>query len=335
MSFGTSEIKELSIEEILSKVSDYDIFKHYIPNFERVGQKFCSHLRVDNDPSCGIFEADGKLLYKDLSTGFCGDCFKYVRTLFECSFKQSLCIISNDFGLDLCDEKLSLTRDMIGILTKKEDRDISNSEIRVKRRQWTLRHILYWQQYGIMSGLLAEYKVFPIECYWIGNQLISIPKDELAFCYHFGEYNYKIYRPHNEEFKWTSTKNCPLQGYAQLPKNGDLLFITSSLKDIMCLRALGYNAVAPSTESSKVGESLLNELKIRFKRVLLYYNNDGAGISNAIKFSKRYEVPYVHHNIGEPKDPSDYYKVYEKDNTKKMIEILIENAFKGSKSKDT
>ena len=44
----------LSVDTILSKVTDYDIFRFYCPPFKQVGKKFSSELREDPVPSAHI-----------------------------------------------------------------------------------------------------------------------------------------------------------------------------------------------------------------------------------------------------------------------------------------
>ena len=43
---------------ILSKVSDYQIFKYYFPDYEPCSGNTNSPLRVDNSPSFAIFKTD-------------------------------------------------------------------------------------------------------------------------------------------------------------------------------------------------------------------------------------------------------------------------------------
>ena len=65
-----------------------------------------------------------------------------------------------------------------------------------------------------------------------------------------------------------------LQGYRQLPKHGDVVFLTSSLKDIMCLAVLGYPSFALQSEMLVPGEETITEAKARFKEVIVLYDND-------------------------------------------------------------
>ena len=70
----------------------------------------------------------------------------------------------------------------------------------------------------------------------------------------------KIYQPYSK-FKWLSnTSVSDLQGLSQLPKSGDTLVITKSLKDVMCLDIWGIPAVAPSSESCVIPSDIVKQL---------------------------------------------------------------------------
>ena len=117
------------------------------------------------------------------------------------------------------------------------------------------------------------------------------------------------------ESKWFSNINREdVQGITQLPETGDTLYITSSLKDIIVLRKLGLNAIAPSAETTIIPEDIITMLKTRFKKLVIFYDNDNPGIIASNKHSKIYEaseifVPfkYISEDI---KDPSDFVEKY-------------------------
>lgn len=50
---------------------------------------------------------------------------------------------------------------------------------------------------------------------------------------------------------------------------GDILFITKSMKDVMCLHEMGIPAVSPSSESTFLPKDVLEQLKTRFKRIII------------------------------------------------------------------
>lgn len=121
---------------------------------------------------------------------------------------------------------------------------------------------------------------------------------------------------------WPSKK---IQGYDQLPKKGNLLVITKSLKDVMCLHSLGITACAPCSETQFLTDTMLSELKERFKYIITLFDNDSTGISFMNKQKKKYpELLYtwIPRSLGA-KDISDYYKANGKKKTIKLIADYI------------
>jgi len=164
----------------------------------------------------------------------------------------------------------------------------------------------------------------------IEDKLISIPKKEICFSYSFGykekRYLYKILRPLNQNWKWISNCNSSIiQGYKQLPEKEDLLFLTSSLKDVISLKSIGFVACSSQSENTTISKSLIKEFKSRFNKVILFLNNDLAGLKAAEYQSKLYNVPYIYFPLCFPKDPSDAIKIKGVDKTNKMIDKMILN----------
>ena len=123
---------------------------------------------------------------------------------------------------------------------------------------------------------------------------------------------YKIYSPYEDKNKWLSnTKKTDVQGYNQLPYKGERLIITSSLKDVMCLYAAGYHAIALQSEMQIPSAKLVTELKERFSQIDILYDNDFDKVTNPGQaMAKKICDLYGFTNICIPdyyqsKDPSD------------------------------
>lgn len=132
--------------------------------------------------------------------------------------------------------------------------------------------------------------------------------------------------------------NCTInniQGYAQLPENGDLLIITKSLKDVMTLYSLGYTAVSANSENTLIPLKVMNDLKQRFKRVIVFYDNDPSGKKGALDMHKTYDVPLMEIPISyKSKDISDFIRDYGKEKTYKILQILTDiNKYGNNKDK--
>ncbi len=301
----------LSKEMVLTKIREIDIFSYYCTSFKELGIKFCSELREDSTPSVSIIEWRGKLLYKDFGhPDHTFDCFKYIEHLFNCSFFEALKIIDNDFNLNLSSHKdaVAFTKGVMGMRTNKKVFTKKVVIIKKKSRNWMKKDADFWAKYLISKKTLRIFDVQPISHYWINDTRISC---NLSYAYKVGT-KYKIYSPY-EEVKWISNTNKKhIQGYNQCAKRGDLCIITSSLKDVMCLFEMGIPAIALQSEMQMPEEETIKELKTRFKKVAVFYDNDFDNVNNpgqtmASKICTKYHLQnIVIPDLYEIKDPSDY-----------------------------
>ena len=320
----------LSKEMILTKITEIDIFDYYCSSFKELGIKFCSELREDNAPSASIVQWRGKLLYKDFGyPEHTFDCFSYIMHMFGVDFYSALRIIDNDFGLNLASykEKMAFTKGYLGYKSKISNVSKKVVIIKKRSRQWMKKDAEFWSKYLISKKTLINFGVCPITHYWINENRFSCK--ETTYAYKIGK-KYKIYSP-NEEYKWSSnTTNKHVQGYNQLPDTGDLLILTSSLKDVMCLYEMGIPAIALQSEMIMPDEKLITHLKARFERIAIFYDNDFTNPNNpgqtmAAKIKDKYyftniAVPDVYHC----KDLSDYIAHFNSyGGMKALIELSI------------
>ena len=70
-----------------------------------------------------------------------------------------------------------------------------------------------------------------------------------------------------------------IQGIHMIPKYGEYLVITKSLKDVMCLYNYNIPSIAPGSETSFISDNQLSRLKQRFKKIIVFYDNDIPGIN--------------------------------------------------------
>jgi len=303
----------LHTDVILGKITEYDIFVYYCPSFKELGKKFKSDLRTDNSPTVSIVPYNGKLLYKDFGNpDHTFDCFNYVRYKYACSFMGALRIIDCDFNLGL-GSKTDAIKFTMGYMAYRQDKTpkLIKPEIiiRKKRRQWTKADANFWSQYLVSRKLLIKFAVEPISHFWVNSSRFSCKS--ISYAFRFNN-RYKIYSPYDEQNKWLSnTKKTDVQGYNQLPNKGERLIITSSLKDVICLHAAGYNSIAMQSEMQIPSDKLISELKQRFTTVEILYDNDFDKANNPGQvMAKKICDLYGFNNICLPakyksKDPSD------------------------------
>jgi len=302
----------LHTDVILGKISEYDIFMYYCPTFKELGKKFKSDLRSDKSPTVSIIPYNGKLLYKDFGhSEHTFDCFSYVRFKFNCSFYDCLRIIDCDFKLGL-HSKTDVIEFTMGCMALRQSSPKFKKPsvlIQKKNRLWSKDDAKFWSKYLVSKKILTMFAVEPISHLWVNDNRFTCKSVTYAFKF---KSRYKIYSPYEEENKWVSnTKKTDVQGYNQLPNKGEKLIITSSLKDVMCLYAAGYNAIAMQSEMQIPDNNLISELKDRFRTIEILYDNDFDKAANpGQRVAQQICDLYGFNNICIPsefesKDPSD------------------------------
>ena len=308
----------LHTDVILNKISEYDIFKYYCPNFMELNRKFCSDLRKDNKPSVSIVNFHGNLLYKDFGhPDHTFNCFGYVQKKFNVNFTLALVKISNDFGLGLASTN-GVMPSKTPILYNKTIENKKVTIIKKKRRNWQKKDAEFWSKYSINREILSIFAVEPIDYYWINENRFSCKT--ITYAFRFGN-KFKIYAPYEKDLKWFSNTNKKIiQGYSQLPNKGELLYITSSLKDVMCLFAMQLCGVALQSEMQVPSRVQMQLLLDRFKKVIIFYDNDTPGQAMAIKICQEYQLDnlYIPRDWGA-KDISDAIAVHGFNKVKQFI----------------
>lgn len=306
---------QITKEELLKHVSEEDIFKRY-SDFQEINQKFFSPFNDEKTPSAIVYP---NKFFNCFSSGKKGSCFDLVMMKFGCSFQESLLLIANDFNIS----KLNLEFNPIIFGIKPKKSYISKPvDIKIKSKSFTKEGLDYWNQYLINEKTLIKYEIKQLEYYWLNNKMFKLYYNQLGFAYDFYNYKYQLLFPNNtKEFKWFSnTTITDLQGFNQLPLNGDKLIITSSLKDVACLNEnFNLECVAPKSENSIIPEIIIEHLKLRFKQIIIYLNNDAAGIRSSKEYEERYNLKWIINPLELDKDPSDIIK---NSNKNKLIEFL-------------
>ena len=295
--------EDITLDYILSKVTEYDIYARYLGQF-KIGYIYNSPFRKDKNPSFGIFlsKKSGKLLFKDHGNGECGDIIKFVSLVTGITNYNDL--------LNRIIKDMQITNNTV-LHSTKEYKTNNETIISVVRQDWTDIDIKYWSQFHISLNTLKKFNVSSIK-YYLSNGIVKgIYKDENPM-YAYKVYDhFKIYRPLADKYtKWRNNLEIyDIQGYKQLPSKGDLLIITKSLKDVMVLYEMGYNAISPASESTFFTDDVLNLLKNRFKNILICFDRDKAGVKSMRKISLKTGLKcFLVHKKYHSKDISDAIK---------------------------
>lgn len=321
--FDTSKISDLNKEIILSKVSEIDIFRRYIPQFAELKKAFRSDLYEDTKPGCTIYLSNGRPRYKDHGNPLEGsyDCFEYLMKKYNCSFHQVLDIINHDFNLKCITP--SYTR-MDVPLTKSTVKEGVHSTIRIKKRPWTKGDQEYWSKYELPLDFLESKHVKSISNYWIINDLREYHYyvgKRLAYSYDEFAPRRKLYFPYSEMRFFASVKATDWCNFDDLPWVGDHLIITSSNKDCLIWSFCGYNCIAPQGESVKIPEDFIIGLYKRFETLYINYDNDDTGQKMSALWASKYGLkPIFTEGV---KDIGEYTEKHGLNASKELMKGLL------------
>lgn len=346
---------KLTKENILQNVDERTIFQHYFPyKIDLRKNKYKNPFRADrHEGSCHFNYYKGKFYFFDKANNDCIDVFKYIQKLYGLTFTETLCKINLDFNLkcnapkEIVDKlkQSHLTENNFNNNLVVEDDDSSGrTEFKIKIKKFSKLDLKYWEQYSISKKTLDLYDVKIVKEYFVTSDGLTYRKkydyDKSDPCYlyqikRFNNIYVKLYRPltSNKSNKWrTNCIDSIIYGYDQLTFNTQTLIITKSLKDVMCLREMGYEAISPVSENIVFTPYTMMEFLKKYKNVYVLFDNDRTGR----KYSKIYvnefkikavEIPELHLvDEGEKcKDISDVIKIFGIDYAKDLLKNLINN----------
>lgn len=318
----------VTFKDVRHLADDFTLVAHYLgvtslPCFTH------SPIREDKKPSFGFYTLDGKRVYwTDLATGERGGIYDLLSKLWCCNMTEVYKRIRND--------KAALHISATSRLLKPEKTKVtakSNKKIECTIREWRDYDYKYWESYGVSKKWLKYAEIYPISHKTIitEGKRYTFKADKYAYVFverKEGNVTLKIYQPFNTRgFKWANTHDGSVVSlWSKMPENGKEVCICSSVKDALCLSAnTGIPAIALQGEGYSMSNTAINELKRRFNKVFVLFDNDAVGKKDAIKFSaKTGFINIVLPEFDGGKDISDMYKALGKE---KFLKIMY-NLFK-------
>ena len=290
---------DISTEELYEKISSEDIMRRYV-GVEYIPSLIHSPLRNDEHRSFSLFYSnEGTAMFKDHATGVAGDAVALLALMWHCTRGEAIVRIWKDCD---CASRVSVPV---------KPREIIPTSIQIKPRETEQRDVDYWNSYGIPQKWWGCAEIIPISHFVVvrGSQNMIYKADDYAYAF-YSKTGTKIYQPYSQ-MKWLSSqRKDQVQLYTKLPASGDIVCVCSSMKDALCLWAnTGIPSIAPQSEGTPLPYVVAEDLKRRFRRQYIMYDNDKAGLGYAIEAAK--ETGFQ--NIVLPefqggKDISDFYK---------------------------
>ena len=315
---------------ILSKVNQESIMQHYTGLDINSKKLMLSPFRSDNHVTCSFYKSKSGILYlHDFATNEHISCFQVVMKLYNCNFYEALGIIAKDFGLIKGEHQISTFK------VVPEIKETESAKIQVQIKNYTEKELKWWNQFGISKKTLKKYKIYSLQHVFLNGELKFTSSEQCPiYGYYFGkdknsEEKWKIYFPNNKEKGIRFINNLSkkiLQGYHQLPKTGDLLVITKSMKDVAAMYEFGITAVSTPSESTFVLDKQLEEFKRRFKHILVIFDSDRPGLHNMWLIRKQHpELNYFWMPWYLAKDFTDSIKLVGVDEMKKYVNEFMSN----------
>lgn len=256
-----------------------------------------------------------------------------VKSLYNCDYFTALKIIANDFGL-IKDKTIKKNK---GLFISKDIKiqDKEMSRIQVEIQDFTELESKWWNKYGITLDILKKYNVYSCKSIFLNGNLYAQSSQN---CPIFGYYGGKIkengekielwrcYFPKLKEKRFiTNWPSKKIQGFSQLPTKGNICVITKAMKDVMVFSSLSLPSCAPNSETQFLDDTTLDNLKRRFKKIIVVFDNDYTGIMFMNKLKKEHPdliYTWIPRKYGV-KDISDYYKEYGYKKTIKLIKEFL------------
>ena len=289
---------KISIEAILSRISEYDIFRYYMPHKDwKINRVTYSPFRHENNPSFMIGNKLGYLMFIDYSdTSKRGDCFNFVQMLHNVSISDTLKMIDKDFGLGFSTGVVTGEYKKIISEYKQPEIEKRNSLIQVKVRKFTQDELDYWAQYHQDIQDLRDNNIYSIKELYLNKQRFPLGENELRFGYLYEGQYWKIYRPFADKKKKWMPNNVPITAMdgKENIKNCEVAFINKSKKDYMVMKKLFPCSCAVQNEGlGCFSHENVEYLKANSDRQILSFDADDVGVQNSKQITEMFDFDYT------------------------------------------
>jgi hypothetical protein len=329
-----------SYKDVYERLTQESVYAMYTGGVFKAGLMTSPIGARDRHASFSIFwsHRKGKYLFKEFRYGYTGDCVDLVRYIYNYKDNTRACMrIMHDFGID--DYHIDSDIGFLPSPGSKVNKSIVVSppkrevEIKITVRDWVFYDVVFWGQFGITMKWLQRGNVYPISHYYVNGYMRHA--DTYAYAYvenKDGIFTYKIYQPFaDKKKKWLNSNDSSVwELWDLLPERFPILIITKSRKDALSIMStIGIPSTALQSEGTKPKPQVMDELKSRFDRIIVFYDNDfdketnyGLKYAQSLQRDFGLEIMMLPSEYGE-KDYSDFVKKYGPNKARKVLEELV------------
>lgn len=284
--YGYDEYSDITADQIIQKVSQEQIFEWLLGKKFNIDEKYTAPYREDRTPRCWFEYKEGVLLFMDF-----GDregrrhkpWFLVVMAMYKVGYQSAMDIVCSHFKIS---KNSTDYKPVEKVLYEKVDK--LPAIIKPEHQIYTRKDKIYWNQFIISLDNLEEDNVFSVSRFFLDSKKGRRWITPYNICYDIDFIDaHKIYQPYNNPlYRWIT--NCDedhIGNIDNLPSNGNKLFIQKAYKDHRVMRNLQkeYNVIWFQNEGSIPSISILTNLTTRFDEIIVFFDNDLAGVTAAIK----------------------------------------------------
>lgn len=293
---GQKRVK-LTEESILSKISEYDIFKMYMPKTNwKLNIATHSPFRKDDNPSFVIGTKHGNISFIDFADiSKKGNCFNFVQMVCNLAgYYDALRVIDRDFCLGISSGEVGDYKKIVNEYKQPDNIEKRYSLVQAITRKFTKEELAYWSQYHQSEDDLKANNVYSLSKVYLNKQLFYLKNTDLRFGYLY-DGHWKIYRPFvDPKWKWVPN-NVPITAIdGNISPSESPLIITKSKKDYMVMKKLYSNCTAVQNEGiACFSQENIELFKSYSPRQILAFDSDPTGVKNSQEITKLFGFEYL------------------------------------------
>lgn len=318
----------VSKEDILARVSEWEIMGLVFKPVPSEGQRITSPFRPDRNPGCMIRSYNGIPFFYDFAdTRTVRDCWQCVADMYGTqTFNETLMLVWD-----------TLIEGMNVPVTNPSGTHITGTErctykrFTVTTRVFNGNDRYFWSKYGISRRNLEDDNVYAVKSFSVNGSMATYPY-RLCYCYGgFRSRHCKLYMPHNRTRFLGNCTADDIGNAGNTDRGAGTLVISKSYKDCRVLRNIGLQTIWFQNEGCKPSYDAIRAETDGFDRIVVFFDNDNAGMIKVVEVSeyiRRIHPNVISYTLPEQllekgiKDPSDMVKVR---NSNELIKLLTEN----------